>query len=412
MNPASRKFDPEKSILNQRAVDAERSAEAANARLALEVERSTALRAESDRRDRAAQAERRRLEAANRASRDAIARCEAELSAAAASAETEREKATALRVELAAAAPFRDEASAVAKKLREVEAASAAHEARWIADRERAEAAFAEAAELAGEALTARRRGAATRARAEPRAARRGEGKVAALERSADDRAAAVGALEAKCERLAKRADARGDDDAGRRVATSRRHAAGSARRSPASRRGSRRSGRRPDGRRSTAPPRGGRDAGGRAGVSGATARADRAEAELAQARARIVLEALAEYDCSFSAGEGAVVRASSALDAVLEDPRADVRAAETYGSEHLKSTLPYAADDGPSNNNAYLSARAADDVPPSPVSVAPGVDGAHRHKRSPRDARDRDEALTTTTRAAENATTATAGLF
>ena len=55
MNPASRKFDPEKSILNQRAVDAERSAEAANARLALEVERSTALRAESDRRDRAAQ---------------------------------------------------------------------------------------------------------------------------------------------------------------------------------------------------------------------------------------------------------------------------------------------------------------------------------------------------------------------
>ncbi|KAH8062934.1 hypothetical protein JL721_8549 [Aureococcus anophagefferens] len=173
MNPASRKFDPEKSILNQRAVDAERSAEAANARLALEVERSTALRAESDRRDRAAQAERRRLEAANRASRDAIARCEAELSAAAASAETEREKATALRCRARRAAPFRDEAPP-----------------------------------------------------------------------------------------------------------------------SPASRRGSRRSGRRPDGRRSTAPPRGGdrRDAADAAGGA-ATARADRAEAELAQARARIVLE-------------------------------------------------------------------------------------------------------------------------
>ena len=56
-----------------------------------------------------------------------------------------------------------------------------------------------------------------------------------------------------------------------------------------------------------------------------------------------------------------------------------------------LRSKGVAISDDGPhdcffkdpSNNNVYLSARVADDVPPSPVSVAPGVDGAHRHKRS-----------------------------
>ncbi|KAH8093385.1 hypothetical protein JL720_4515 [Aureococcus anophagefferens] len=424
MNPASRKFDPEKSILNQRAVDAERSAEAANARLALEVERSTALRAESDRRDRAAQAERRRLEAANRASRDAIARCEAELSAAAASAETEREGERCADGGVSGAATARaDRAEAeLAQRARASCSRPRAKAAEAARRRARLAAAVARANDRLGLCASA---GAAAAARAAGRAATTDVAN--ALERLSA-RCVALGAyptLSRSCSRAPTRAtthdgaphvetavawrhlaklvagfdEARAVDFMAKALASAtapspRARAPSCARRRPSTRssrtpRGRPRGGNRAEHLKSTLP------------YTLPTTAADRFWGDVVGAApAPSAIPNAREYDfcgqrlLAFDVGDD--YRCVDYSDAHYRVPRPHFAlrvSVDDYESttSRLRSRGVAISDDGPhdcffkdpSNNNVYLSARVADDVPPSPVSVAPGVDGAHRHKRS-----------------------------